>query len=317
LSKLQYLSFYPYLYKAEKKLGIQFTPFRFYSELAEDDPKPENCTWPGPVSFSSQGDWDQNEHDLKGEFEVIVKNPKALFGTGGFACSNAQVCMVLEWFSKDSKQRGLFESICINSRTEIIEKTFKFSFEREEIRRKAELQFKFVITTADETPTNDEKHLANMPGIIIGETESVCLLNLEGSNTLFPIIEKQSMSSSDPLWRLSYNSVNASTDPFDSDYVALELNPAHPDYNQIFNNDYRSPLLIEVVSSWISLFLTVIRERELKLFEKLRSGVDIDDMENGSIAYFASYFVQTFDIHLESTEDIFFSVSRALEKRLR
>lgn len=317
MSKRQYISFYPYLSSAVKVLGIQFTPFSFYSSLAESDPLSESNTWPGPVVFGGQGDWDQNKHDLQGELKVIVRKPKALFGPNGYACSNAEICMILEWFSKESNQRGQFDSICFRSNTDTIEHKFNFSFGQAEIRKKAELQFKFVISIPDENPGYDEKHIANTAGVIIGETETSCVLNLEGSNTLFPVIERESLSPNDPLWRLNYNSTNASLDPFDSDYIALELNPAHPDYQGIFLNEYKSPLLKELISSWIAVFLTAIREREFQLFEKLRSGVDIDDMEKGSIAYFASYFIQTFNIHLETTEDIFYSISKSMEKQFR
>lgn len=313
------LTLYPVLSSIEiDKLGVQLSPFVFTCSEEMTDPASNEASWPGPVTFGNFGSWTPEKYDLSVNITVVINHPNLLFGPDAFACKNSELNLSLIWASKDSNQRGVGSTISLRKSSAPFEGTLSAYFPAGMLRGKVFLSLRLFIGVPDSNPVDEEKHLANRTGVCIGELFRPCMLIFDGKGSLFPLIET-SGKPGDPLWRMNYKSDDPLTDPFSTEKISLELNTSHPDYPYIDSegeDSGSSPLMRNITASWLSLFFVVLRENEGELFDNLKEGKDISDMEYGSIAYFARYLLQTFNIRTDKSEELHASMLRVVNEIL-
>lgn len=308
---------YPMLGRdAATQTGLMIQGFSFRSNSPLIDPASNGACWPGPVTFGHEGEWTPTKHGLSLEAGILF-NPSILFGTQGVACSNAVLAITLEWVATDSRQRGNSNHVELRRSSGRTQASFSLTFEPGQIRGNVSLGFNVFILSPDPHPKDTEEHLANSPGLYLGALGCPCILAFDGEASVFPVMEYNG-SPKDPLWNIQYETADPCEDPFAAPFIALQINTAHPDYSAYRGNDAQSestPLERQIVASWLSAFLLILKEKSPDVYADICNGTSFDRRE-GSIAHFAEYLFSTFTINSESITNIITTVQKTVEEKL-
>jgi hypothetical protein len=303
--KTQNLQLYPMLEKdATSRVGLMILGFKFGCSEPNVDPEPNGASWPGPVTFGQQGIWNPADYDLSVEITMLF-NPSTLFGADGIACTNAVLGAVLEWTSLESSQRGHSNLVEFSHDACKVKAAFALQFDRNQVRGNVILSVNFYVIVPDRTPALAEMHLANRSGLYLGSVGGICPLVFDGDGALFPVIEYAGKPD-DALWRIKYESTDPCEDIFAADMVCLEINNRHPDYPAYKGDDGHkggTPLERQIVASWLTMFLLILKEKNPDVYECLKNDTYIR-YSTGSIAHFANYLLSSFQINRENIQNL-------------
>ena len=290
--------------QAAARIGWMPESFRFSCSTPDVDPESNGASWPGPVTLGHQGIWNPVEHDLF--LEITMRfNPATFFGAEGIACSNAALGIVLEWTSPESSQRGHSNIVPFRRESGKVKATLFLRFDRNQFRGQVQLSASFYVVEPDSAPDSAERHLANRSGLCLGSLGGTCSLFFDGNGSLFPFVEYAGLPD-DALWRIRYESSDPCEDLFVADMVCLEINNRHPDYPAYKGVDGQkggTPMERQIVASWLTMFLLILKERNPDVFECLKNDTYLK-FSDGSIAHFAHYLLSTFQINRENLQNL-------------
>lgn len=207
----------------------------------------------------SRGVWTPDTHNLKVSGTFSITNPIGLYGECGIAPKDSIIGLAIRWCSSTSKKRGVNIIGDINKSAEKQEIPFCVIFDKAELRGAVTFYYELFISSRA-TASNEEQHLANITGTIIGE-DQICILDIDAKEQNFPIELFEDKDA--PLWKLSVSDHDPRDDQWGPDAVKIQLNKAHKDYKYINqdvkNKSFSSVLLREILASAVSLYINTLQ----------------------------------------------------------
>ena len=267
--------------------------------------------------LKTDGVWSIDENNLCIKRSVALKKFRKLFGPDGIACRNASIGVSVIWTSPDSRQRGAQSIMTINVSKEDLSEEKDHTFAEGELeiffsnaKLRGDVNFSTVLYIAQSgTPEEDETHLANEEGFIIGELDSFDL-KLEGSGSLFPVFEV--FEAEQPLWYVRCDWTDPVSDSF-ADTVSININTAHKNYKYIDRTQktFCSQLLVEVMSSALCCIIEKIRSENY-----LEQILGDEDMEHGSVGEAVRYFSNTLGWDFSTPDKLSLSTRKFFDRRI-
>ena len=180
----------------KKKIRFQKTRFSFYYTDLEDNEyelvdEPVEAYSSVNIIRDEEGMWDQEKNNLGFRRKYLLRTFGPLFGEGGIVCHDAKLGMAIIWTSPDSKQRGVIPVGTFTVEDQMMEAVAEKLFGRAQLRGQVEFTTVIYLASAG-NPSENEQHLANKSGLILGELESY-IIKLDGSialKELYQLIDK-------------------------------------------------------------------------------------------------------------------------------
>ena len=254
------------------------------------------------------GEWDQDNNDFCLRRKYCLRTFQCLFGPSGVACKDAILGLAIIWTSSDSKQRGVIPVGTFSYRDQILDVKVEYKYEKAQLR--GLVNFTTVLYIAKSgTPENDEMHLANTNGYLLGEFETFTI-KLDGKGSTFPVFEVSEPNQ--PLWYIKCDWIDPTVDAL-ADSISINLNTAHKSYKYIdrAQRTFNSQLLAEIMASAISIII-----------EKLRASaywnqiIENDTLEEGSVGQAVYYFYKTLEWDLTTPETVSLSARKFFDQRM-
>ncbi|UVE48044.1 hypothetical protein KS461_12430 [Pseudomonas chlororaphis] len=274
----------------------------------------------GQYSLGADSDWSADDHDLVIQCQLEHVCPLAiLFGDEGVAAQDAELAIALEWTSADSGWRKLSPPLCLTR--EQCEQTgvarrLLLPIERGTMRGSGFLALMLMLRQPGNVGSNPA--FAQVAGARLGELAERVEVVIDGDGSMFPVLE-EARTSAGALWELRANWIDAFEEPFSSEYIALLLNRDHELYSALYERKPetggQTPLMRQVLSSWIALFVYKVKDEIGDELEVLVGRPALTD-ELGSIADAAAAFVRVGSLDTTSPEKLFASVQCWLDRRV-
>ena len=175
---------------------------------------------------------------------------------------------------------------------------------------RGDINFSVVLYVAESgTPTEDELHLANEEGFVLGEFDSF-KLRLEGTGSLFPIFEVHEKGQ--PLWYVRCDWTDPVSDSF-AESVSININTAHKNYKYIDRSQktFCPQLLVEVMSSALCSIIEKLRSE--KFLDQI---LGEDEMDSGSIGEIVRYFSETLGWDLTTPDKLSLTTRKFFDGRI-
>lgn len=295
------------------KIRFQGRGFEFFYTDKDDEEHPlelESAEAMSSTKFikDDSGVWTQDDNNLCFRRQCRLSTVSCLFGENGIVCEDARIGVAIQWTSSDSKQRGVVKVTDFGINNQIIEMCAEKDFGKAQLRGEVSLKTILYVAAAG-NPNENEIHLANTEGYVLGEIDSLTI-RLDGTNSSFPIYEVSEPGQ--PLWYIKCEWDDPTIDSLE-DCVSINLNTAHKKYMYIDRNQkvFDSQLLVEIMASAITL-----------LIEKVRTGgyweqiLQNDSLEQGSVGQVIYYFYETLEWDLSSAETVSLSARKFFDQRL-
>ena len=285
---MQTLSSYPIIDTALlQKVRFQFSPFHFYYTDDSGEDRDLTAEDSGSSIHPLNDDSGRWSPDVNG-FGIIrtytVRCASFLFGSGGVACKDATLALALLWKSPDSRQRSACEIGVLTNDGIPHSFTLTKYFPKPCFKGRLDLQTAVVIKAAGH-PDEEEKHLANIPGTVLG-TVDLFSVTFDGNGSIFPINiihDKDGL-----LWSIDCNIDDPLYDKF-SECISINLNSAHPDFKYINPSDksnFNPSFLREVLAEAMATIVDFIRETDY--WDDIKNGKGEEDSVGRAVYYFAS-----------------------------
>ena len=267
--------------------------------------------------LKTDGVWSADKFNLRLKRTIALKNFKKLFGADGIACKNATLGVSVIWTSPDSRQRGSKPIMEIHAPAEMSSETQDHSFLEGELEiefprasLRGEIDFSIVLYISKAgTPAEDENHLANEEGFVLGEFDSF-ILKIDGNGSLFPVFEVYEQDQ--PLWYVRCDWTDPVSDLF-SETVSININKAHKNYKYIDRTQktFCSQLLVEVMSSALCCIIEKIRADQY-----LDQILGDEELERGTVGEAVRYFADTLGWDCTSPDKLSLSTRKFFDGRI-
>lgn len=242
---------------------------------------------------------------------IHLMSTQFLFGNQGVAPINATIGVGILWVSSASKQRGVIKIGKLTSDSiPVLSFAVSNRFLPMQLRGRVEFSTVLYIADAALSVSSEEGHLANMPGMLLGELDKV-YVELDGSGSIFPIVEVTEPVQ--PLWYLTCNLDDPTQDLF-TEAVQLNLNRAHKHYRYLDNKstDYDERLIKEIMASALTILITKLRTRED--WAAIESG---ENLVHGSVAEAVQYFSGTLGWETSSPDALSLSIRKYFDRMMK
>ena len=253
--------------------------------------------------------WNLDLHHFKVRRHLEIQIPTFLFGPQGVVPENATIGVGVVWKCKESSIRGAEEvgTFTFNDKGPRTF-TFEHTFTKGELKKEIHFSTILYVKAAGESKKN-EFHLANRSGLQLGELDEMSVV-MEGGGSEFPVIETGDPSM--PLWWVNCMWTDPQDDAFSDENVRLCINTEHKRYPLVFSDKLNdSPLFLEIMASAIEIIIHKVMKSEL--WTDIRSG---NNNSSGSIGEAVQYFIETFDLDVDSTERLSISIRSYLERNM-
>lgn len=255
-----------------------------------------------------ENQWHPDTHNFNLERTITIRNPGFLFGDNGVVPDDSELGVALLWFSRDSNQRGVFDSQLLPNTNLPTELKFRAEVLPGMLKGTVSLQ---LILFLKKSSFQTDSLYATKEGTTLGILDESKLI-LDGRGSVFPIVEVEEPSR--PLWFVEWGQgVDPLEDLFTEDNVSLCINISHQDYPLLNMKQgvKNSPFLQEIISSAMQIIVMKALEGESR--DLITQG---KDMEPGSIAQAVYYFISTFGWDTSSPERLALTIRRDLESRM-
>lgn len=226
----------------------------------------------------SQQNWHPDTDGLDIQLSAEIANPLFLFGKNGLLFApDSQLGIGLIWKDREARIRGSQKIALLKpGKTDEAEFWTELHFEPGMLRGRLSLQ---IVLYAEKPGTGS----LTPSGAVLGVLDDMQIV-IEGSGSVFPITEVEEPG--EPLWWVETSIEDPGTDRFDASYLALNLNRAHPKYEDLhLSDDEESFLFKEILASAIfTLVMQVLGHEDGK--EAIRNR---DEAESGSVASILNY----------------------------
>ena len=298
----------------QKKVRFQKTKFSFYYT---DNEQEEHELRDEPIeAFSSincikddNGEWDQDRNNFGFRRRYLLRTFQCLFGENGIACKNATLGLAIVWTSSDSKQRGVIPVGTFNASDSAMEADVEKLFSKAQLRGQVDFTTIIYLAKAGK-PNQNELHLANTNGYVLGELETFTI-KLDGKGSTSPIFEVSAPGQ--PLWYVKFDWIDPTQDLF-SECVSINLNTAHKNYKYIDRKQasFNSQLLLEIMASAVSLIVERVRLQSAYWDQTINN----DGLEEGSVSQAIYYFSNTLEWDLSTPDSVSLSARKYFDKRM-
>lgn len=237
-------------------------------------------------------EWHPETQDLKMEISAEIMTPSFMFGPRGLAArKDAVLGIAIRWKNLKASLRGASSIALLQSDHAdspwIIHGSV--SWPPGQLRGSVEAEIVLYLARAGH-PDNTEKHLAAIPGTILGVLYTYEVI-VEGSGSLFPV--RYENARQEPLWRVDCDWADPFDEPFTDDSFCLILNQAHPDFSNVKpkDSDSMTPFMKEIVISALQLLIQKAMEDP-----RWTDIVQGNDLPVGTVAHEINYLISTFDL---------------------
>ena len=309
---MQYISSFPIITdELAMKVRMQPSPFCFF--YRDDNGVEHNLVAEDTLSnahplVDESGRWTPDTHGFGLSREYTVNGASFLFGSKGVACSDAVLSLAIIWRSSESRQRSAFQIGEIKNVSSPQSFTLRRLFPEPRFKGKLEFQTAVIIKCAG-NPQDDEAHLANLPGTVLGVLDTYAL-QFDGTGSAFPI-----MIINNPgglLWSVDCDVEDPLSDKF-ADCISINLNSAHKDYkfiNPADTKNYNASFLREVLAAALTTIVDYLRESEY--WDSIRNGQAADESVGQAIHYFAD----TLELSIDDAKQCTYAFREYFEKNL-
>lgn len=206
--------------------------------------------------------WKVEEEGLTIEKEVRIDYPNLLYGEQGIVPQDAELGICIMWTNRMLTQTGFILPETDKSLPTGRVCTFCYCFEPGELKGDLELSVVFYVKKQAENVKQEEAHLINETGVLLGEAE-VITLNFNSGYMEFPI--EECYSKDQPLWWVEFSEWE---DPRDIDLFAKEnicvyLNTAYDACPMNGENVKNIDLLVQIISTTYFLIFQRLKEEDL------------------------------------------------------
>ncbi|MFW2491719.1 hypothetical protein ACN077_24655 [Clostridium chromiireducens] len=262
------------------------------------------------TASDSKGIWNCDNYNIGIIKHYEFKNISILFGENGIACRDSVIGAAIVWTSPDSKQRGVINVGEIRNNCEELSFHTEYFFEKAQLR--GDIRFSTILYIKKcGNPSDNEQHLANECGCILGELDNY-YLRLDGNGSMFPIYEISDKKK--PLWTLSCEWEDPRYDSF-SESIAININTAHKNYKNLDKSKvihYDEQLMKEIISS--ALTIVIMKLKSEACWNDIATGYT--QFEDGSVAQAVSYFITTLGWNVDKAENISRSIREFFDERM-
>lgn len=302
------ISLYPILNKnLISRIGYERQLLQFSFNINDKIEKislPDNLTENLIVLDDRNHQWSINKDNLIVDLTVSVANLKVLFEEDGIISKDSTLGLAVEWFSRESRikkshQLKLFKYSDIQ---EIDFHNLVFEIPQDVLRKDVEVSYFFYLHDLGHLKETQSNYKANVVGSRLGELDNFKLI-LEGQGSEFPILLRH--DTSNVLWYVE----SLWNDPFVesfNDTVSLIINSSHRSYKYIKPDDksYNVDFMDEVMRSALLVIIDKVVNDTLWIDHD-----QSDRVLEGSVAGAVAYFIQTFNLNIESTEQLSKSIN--------
>lgn len=296
------------------KIRFQKQKFNFYY-TDKDDEEYELLDEPLEALSSiycikdENGVWTQDDNNLCLRRKYCLRTFQCLFGENGIACTDAKLGLAIQWTSSDSRQRGVIRIGEFGSTDQIMEAEAEKQFGKAQLRGVVNFTTVMYIAEAGH-PRDDEQHLANTNGYILGVLDNYAI-KLDGSSSTFPVFEVSEPGQ--PLWYVKCDWLDPTADAF-SESVSINLNTAHKNYAYIdrTQKQFDNQLLAEIMASAITLIIEKVR-LEPGYWDQIVQG---NDLEQGSVGQAIYYFQDTLEWDLSTPDSVSLCARKFFDQRM-
>lgn len=254
--------------------------------------------------------WYPATHDLILNKTCRIASGYSLFGDNGIASESAVIGVALRWISSESDERGVIPFGQIGRADSAVEFEIHHLFERGTLKGSLKLQTILYLQNPG-TPKEQELYFAQQSGTVLGVLEQEEYY-IDGNGSVFPIAVINAPGKG--LWTVFYNdTADPMQDKFRSENVEIQLNKAHPNYDQlkIEASMIESPLFVEVLSSALMVIVESVKEAAGEEWENILEGTGF---ESGSIAEAVYYFITRLQWDVSSPSRLSASIKEFFEK---
>ena len=286
-----------------------------YSEDYQEFPlrieKDEGLSSAGKV-IDPRCNWSPETHNLIINKQCSLAQAYCLFGVGGIVPSTAEVGIALKWISTKSDVCGVIPFGVINKLDSSIELSVSTTLEKGLIKGSIRLRtFLYLKDSGDPFP--NETYLAQQPGTVLGILDQYEIF-IDGNGSLFPIMEVNKPG--EPLWKVFFNdSCDPLHDKFDNDNVEIQLNKAHPSYEnlKVETSISETPLLLEVLSSALFVIFVAAKEAIGEDWDMVMNSEAGKEYDAGSIADAIHHFVTKLGWNIDTPTKLAASIKNYFE----
>lgn len=277
-----------------KEAQIHFSPLNLYYVNDDEIKTIDLSSVEGQEVLINDIDsmWSPYENELQIEQELIIGNPKALFGENGVTCVENTIGFAVHIHSKTSYYQKIKEIGSITFKdSDKLKLTYREKFDKDFLRGSINFDFFLYLKEVKET----KPYFANKIGMkLTAEDLNSYKIVVDGSGSIFPITEFSEKDG--PLWKVNKSWIDASEDTFDSSNVSLMINDKHPLYRKITSGKSNQMLTGSIVLQVMSMIIDEVINKENQSLE------DEEEIIEGTILSAVSYWVETFEVQ---TQDIF------------
>lgn len=250
----------------------------------------------GTVLDNKFSNWEFRNSGIFVEGDIILNNIDFLFGNNGLVSDGATIGIAIQIASKKSGQQDIHPigefhkesgpNINIEFKEEISKKKYYGSFN---------INICLYVKKADRAPLLGK---ANIPGMLLGNIVEQ-IIDIDGTMSTLPI--QKIYDPDKPLWYVEFDIEDPTIDSFDTEYVCIYFNSAHPGFKYLEKQDSQvgSYLQNEVLASALTLIITHVKS--FPEWDYIKQG---DNLEEGSIGSAIHYFIKTFNWNFESPEEL-------------
>lgn len=309
---MQKLSSFPTLNdELIQKIKFQPSPFRFFYTDDNGDEQELTAAETGssvhPLT-DEHGRWSPDQHGFGVSRTVTINSASFLFGPCGVVCKDAVPVLALLWKSPDSRQRSAVEIGELADTPTPQTFTKPKLFHKPQFKGRLDLQTAVVLKRAGH-PGEDERHLANIPGTVLGVIDTFSVL-FDGTGSMFPV---NIINDRDGLlWSVECDFDDPTLDKF-VDTVSINLNSAHPDYMYISPSDkahYNSSFLREVLAGALATIVDCVRETDY--WDDIKNGQSEDE----SVGQAVYYFITALNLNLDDAKQCSVAFRNYVEQQL-
>lgn len=275
-------------------IGYEISEIKFYARTKYDKKKieiSEDSINSNLIILEDENAfWDINSQSLTVELKMEIKNSRPLFGQNGIANSGARIGFAIQWYSRESMQRGIVR-VGVMDYFDNIPKEYRIEINFDVGQLRGDIVFQPFLYIERAANQIDERggYLQNNIGSILGGFSEVKVV-LDGDGSEFPIYIVSNPEG--PLWQVDCQWDDPVTEAF-SRSVAIRLNQNHPGYKYVDRNNKKFDqfLINDIVASSICIIITKVAQ------SAYASCLKSDDyFEIGSVAHVANYFIKTFGL---------------------
>ena len=236
-------------------------------------------------------EWSPDDNNLEVIQKFTFNNPSFLYGEEGITMGKNSIGIAARVYSKMSNFQKTVPFGTVPNSDEPISLEYCINFPKSSIRGDIFIDFFLYLKKVNEINPLQ----ASKAGMILSENYiGNLVIVVDGIGSTFPMTEFEDKKG--PLWKLENNWVDASVDSFDSSYVNLSINVAHPLFEQLKSGKQSASRAL-MGDIMIQAMTTIIQQ--VVIIEKNSLEENNDSLPN-SILNAVQYWVSTFNIDISS-----------------